>query len=174
MINHLDFSLFLNQLLTDLARRLHGAIDCWTIVCIEPMGLDVRAFITEHSQVLKALVIVIDAELAPIQASPTAYQAIERIREDCDALESDFLFLADHRQHHSGEIRLAVEELKQLWTELVQTIAELGRMLGCPIAFLEQMEADRKAYYQRMLDSLPDLFQNTPAGSAAPNSVVAS
>ena len=37
-------------------------------------------------------------------------------------------------------------------------ITELGRALGSPVAHLEGQTDERRGYYRRILDSLPDLF----------------
>jgi hypothetical protein len=171
MTDPVDSRLFLNQLLTDLARRLHGAIDFWTLVCVNPVAMDARAFIGEQSKILKALAADICAELARTQALPAARGASERIRRDCEAFEANFLLLADFRQHHSDEVRSAAEALKSLCTELIRTVANLGRTLGCPVSYLEQMGAERKAYYQRILDSLPDIFLSASPEPATPQAL---
>src|SRR5262245_64282414 len=105
MSNLPEHRAFLGQLLTDLARRTDGALDFWTIVCINPDLADSRAFLEQQSELLHALVVVLQSR---VSADKAAAPLLTALRENCEQWESAFRLLADFRDRAEEEVVSAI------------------------------------------------------------------
>jgi hypothetical protein len=157
MTRPIDRKAFVNQLLTELACRTEGALDFWTLVCVSPIAPDVPGFIRQHCELMRSLVVVIRSQL-PGNSSEAQQRAIEELRAGCDEWESAFLRLGSYRQHTHEEIVSAVQAIDRVHAQRVAAITELGRSLGSPVAHLEEQTDERRNYFRRILNTLPEVF----------------
>src|SRR5262245_20196936 len=91
--------IILDRLLSRLIDRLSGALDFWTLVCLQPIGPSPRQFILEHSDKLHSLVVVAQMILAEAHLAndEPLVTLMNRLKTACHELQRIFLVLERYR-----------------------------------------------------------------------------
>jgi len=175
--------IILDRLLSKLAGSLDGALDFWTLVCINDFCADRRAFILRQSEIQHALVVVLDAVLAEFGFSRKKgiSDLLEQLAKGYQQLQNTFLTLAESRTISREEIHTATEKLVKVYPNLRETIRQLSQTVGVPVAYLRDQTRESEEYFQKILAGLYGQFcyqldseQVSAAGSSKNNSSCAS
>jgi hypothetical protein len=164
----------LDELLSALLGRFYGAIDFWTIVCLDQLPPDPRGFIVKQCDELDAIMREIRQRCG---ADSTAsreqlFQSLDELQADVKSLRDVFLVLACHGSESLENISLATERLKSLYQAMPHTVQMLAKLSGLALA---ELPGERGQYLQGILANLlprfHELHQNSaaktaPAGSA--------
>jgi hypothetical protein len=162
--------LVVERLLARLDNRVHGAVDFWPLVCLGRVGSDPRGFVLHHSEVTKALVVVIQDLLSGSDRGILGAERnlFERMRTDTRKLQESILVLEQFQSLPLEDVRLATIGMADAYNDLRDAIPRLRNSLGAP-GFDWQ---DREAYYQNILHYLFDSFRRErsirPAEVATP------
>lgn len=146
-----------NRLLTEVAQRTDGALDCWTVVCLAPEIAEPRSFLAQNSEKVRSLLGAIQSHFAGANDEQLD-RLIQGLLDGCDEWESVFGTLGDFHNYSTDEIEAAVNALARLYGQRRDAIVELGRAIEAPIAYLEGQTQERRDYYRRILSSLADTF----------------
>jgi|GEM_PF-5515064 len=156
----------LNELLSTLLGRFYGAIDFWTIVCIDQLPPDPRGFIVKQCDELDAIMREIRQRFVAdsMPSGEQVFQLLDELEADVRSLRGLFLVLACHGSESLEDIALATERLKSLYQAMphaVQRLASLNRVA------LAEISTERKQYLQQILESLLSRFRTVRQNSAA-------
>jgi hypothetical protein len=151
----------LERLLARFVDRLHGAVDFWPLVCLGRLGSDPRGFLLHHSEVVKALVVVIKDLLAGMAQGnlEMVWNLLSRMAGDTRKLQESILVLEQFQSLPLEEVRVATMGVADAYNDLRDAIPRLGDALGVPVSCWQ----DREAYYQGILHRLFDLFRHERA-----------
>lgn len=160
------------RLLVKLHRRLHGAVDTWSLLCLQPVSpqADARAFVAQHGDVLRSLAVVIRSVLAEAGHDESG---AEELLAACQRLQGAFAVFTGGSSVSSQEVRDATETLRGSYRQLLWAIAQLGETLGCQEMPWQQRTPELDEYYDRILDNLFDLFERAQKADCPPASAAA-
>jgi len=152
----------LDRLLTSLARRLDGAIDMWTVVCLGSLPTDRRGFLLHYGGVVQAFVAVTEAVTAEIPRArdEQVSHRLEAIAAGCRAFQNAFLTLECFRTLPLEEVRETTEKVATLYNQIREEIRQLGNHLGISLTYWEGRIPEREEYHQKILRGLFDQFRH--------------
>ncbi len=149
----------LERLLSQIAGRLDGAIDFWTVVCLSE-ALPRRAFIERHATNLQAAVAEVEAILRRSQADVGPVRGLlSELVGGCTKLRDAFLILAQHETLPQEAVRLATTALTEVYDDLRQAIREIGQAANVSVGYLENRTAEAQSHLCRILDGLYEQFR---------------
>lgn len=157
------------RLLSQVVGRVGGALDTWTLVCLNHLVPSRHDFLTHHTEVLRALVTVVRAELAAFGRADgePERRLLAELANACTDLGEAFSILERHEGVPAQEIRAATELLRRAYEATHASVRELARLLGIEVSYLKALTPDLDQYFQRLLNGLNDLFlQARSAGQA--------
>ncbi len=165
----------LERLLSQLAGRLDGAVDMWTLVCLGDIAIDRRAFIERHAAEMQALAVEAGALLR--RAAPGDAAALDGLFEELTRenakLRDIFVVLEQYQTIPLEAIHLATTGLAEVYDDLRRTLRTIGDTASVSAGFLER-RPDQQAYFRRILDGLYEQFrQRRDAGLREPTPAVA-
>jgi hypothetical protein len=154
-----DDRLVLDRLLTQLAGRLDGAIDFWTLVCLGNFP-DGKGFLLKNSEALRSLVIVIGGFLPELAAAKArlVHTLLEQMGTACQRLQNAFLVLQQFRIVRLDEVRAATDVVVEVHANLRQLIWQLGEALGLSISYWKGRTPEREEYIRKILAGLYNQF----------------
>jgi hypothetical protein len=161
-----DFSsedrVVLDWLLTEIATRLDGAIDFWTLVCLDKFPFDRRGFLRKHGEILRSFLVVTEATLAKGQRADreSVRRCLGTMSAACEKLEQAFTVLEQFRTVPLDAVGAATEALKEAYNEIRDSIRQLGQTLGVSISYWQDRTPEREEYVQKILHGLFALFCN--------------
>jgi hypothetical protein len=142
------------RLLSDLATRLNGAIDFWTVVCLGPMPVDRRSFLLENTDRLRSLAVVLGS-MVPTSFPESKLQGVfKNMSFECQRLGEAFLVLENLQNAEAQELRSATEAIRQGYDAIRDGITQAVQALGLEPPGALTLNPDRKAYFARILDGL--------------------
>jgi hypothetical protein len=161
--------IIVDRLLSRLVDRLGGALDFWTLVCLQPIVPDPRRFLLENSDKLQSLVVVAQMILAEAHLANEAPIAglIERLTGACQELRRVFLVLEQFRGLSSEELGTETRALASTYKEIIESVRLLGETLDLELACWQGRTPEREAYYQSILDYLFERFSEWRESGAA-------
>jgi hypothetical protein len=154
-----DDRVILDRILTQLAGRLDGAIDFWTLVCLEGDLSQREEFLAHHREIMHSLVVVV-RELfkgTPWAESQAVANWFEAMSNACHKVLKAFITLEQFRRVPLTEVRRATEMLAEGYRELQGTIQQLGTTANLTISYWRGPTAAKEEHYQRILRGLFDL-----------------
>lgn len=152
--------LVLDRLLTQLAGRLDGAIDFWTLVCLGHFPPDPREFILKNGDTMRALVIVTRGFLGSVPSSRARpiHDLLDRMAAACQKLQNAFLVLEQFRAVPLEEVRLATQAVAEVYGDLHESIRQFGEAVGLSISYWHNRKPERNEYFRKILDGLFNTF----------------
>jgi hypothetical protein len=167
-----DDQIVLQRLLTELATRAEGAVDFWPLVCIglENFLFDPHRFLTENTEILHSLTIVLRAILAkagwadeePICGS------LQQMNSAVTQLREAFAVLEQFRTVALGELQRATEALAESHSSLRQAIGNLGAALRISVALLQDSTLDYAESVWQFPEQLFHVFLNARSATPKP------
>jgi hypothetical protein len=152
----------LEKLLSDLAGRVDGVIDFWTLVCLlrDDQMARRKDLLTEHSARMQAQIDAIRMNLgeAGIAADETA-PYLKTMTSACQELLTAVLVLMDFRTRPLVEVEQAVVALAGSRASLHDAIRGLARAFGLEVAYWKKRSAEYHSSIQRILDGLFETFR---------------
>jgi hypothetical protein len=151
-----------------LARRIDGAVDFWTTLCLAPeMAVEARrTFVREQCRGLESRLEELRSQLAG-PSPPELSELGREARQLCDLFE----VLVDHPNRTLGEVVNSVRGLLALQARWHDTLKRLARTLGYELSYWDNLSPEQKAYRQWIVDSLESLFiDNHPTPGSIPDS----
>jgi hypothetical protein len=166
----------LDRLLSELARRLAGSVDFWTVVCLLPpdTGFDRRGFIETQSQAVRGLLDQINALLTKTGA--VGDEQVRGLQEDlagaCHRLLDAFVVLVEFQIMPVGCVRQATATQAEAYSAAQVSIRSLAQAVGIQVSFFAKRRPGQDEYIQRILGNLFTVFQQawTRSQSSTPPS----
>lgn len=148
----------LEQLLAQIAGRLDGALDFWTLVFLGDFQVDHRAFFTQRAGELRALVGQVGDVLSRGGASDgePIHTHLRAAALACDKLERAFLVLDQFRVLPLEAVQLATSAVAEVYTDLRTAIFGIGHAAGVSVHYWEGTRAEQETYFQKILNGLYD------------------
>jgi len=143
----------LDGLLTELLKRLDGAVDFWTMVCLAPIE-NRHEWLQKQLELFRSLIVVTRSLWARQKPSAEAGPLLQNLDAACQKLNHSFLTLEQFQKESQESIRLATEELAEIYTNLPETISRLGQTIGLEVAYPKEKNPDRQEYFQNILSNL--------------------
>jgi hypothetical protein len=156
----------LERLLSDLAGRVEGVIDSWTLICLarDDQIAYRKDFLTNNSAQIRAQVDAIRVAVNESGiASDEAEPHLKTMTSACQGLLSAVLVLADFRTRPLDEVKQAVAALAGSRASLHEAIRGLAQALGLEVAYWKKRSAEYHSTIQRILDGLFETFRLTLA-----------
>jgi hypothetical protein len=142
------------RLLGDLATRLNGAIDTWTLVCLGPMPVDRRGFLLENADRLRSLAVVLGSTVPTSFRESKLHGVLKEMIVECQRLGEAFLVLEKLQSAETQELRKATDAIRHGYDAIREGIAQVVHALGLQPPDALTLNPDRKAYFARILDGL--------------------
>ncbi len=151
--------------LSDLANRLGGAIDSWTLVCLDEIPVDKDEFLRKQIKTIRHAVGSVTQSFAA-GSSSELQSAANRLSTACDSLEVLFAVLSHFKHHSPDEVETAIRMLANTHADAIAAIRVAAQDLGGSIPALESR--DHIAYLDGVLSGLSNQFairrqKNEPA-----------
>lgn len=148
----------LDGLLTEMAKRLDGAVDFWTIICLSPTMQNRHEWLQEQLDRFRSLVVVIKSIWPRQTPTPEAWALLKNLDEAYHKLDHSFLILERFQKEDLESIRAATEDLAEIHKSLPDTISKLGQTIGLEIGYLREKNLEREKYFQNILTTLFQRF----------------
>ena len=148
----------IDRLLSELGRRLDGAVDFWTVICLEGAVPERDAFLQKNCDILRSLVEVSRIVIGARNGRNGTGEMLDRIALDCQRLRSIFSVLSKFQQESLDHLRSASEDLDANYTRLSESFRQLGRMLDVPISYYNTRTPEAEQHCRSILDRLFDVF----------------
>ena len=127
----------IEALLAELAKRVDGAVDFWTLVCLsEEMASLSPGFLTKQFSSVRALIADIVAacgRLGPAHREVVPLR-LARLAAVGDRLEQAFNVMARYRDVPRDELRAATDTLADTYAEVRNTVLQFGQVLGIDVS----------------------------------------
>lgn len=146
----------LERSLSEVARRIDGAIDFWPLVCLGSFPTDRRGFLSKHQAAVGAAVAgarAVLAEAAVAEVEPVR-GLLDSLAERCQRFGSAFFALEQFRTLPLDEVRSAADGIADGYAGIREAVLQLGRAAGVPVAYWEGARAGREEYFQSILRGL--------------------
>jgi hypothetical protein len=153
----------LDRVLSDLAGRLVGSVDFWTVVCLcaPDTGFDRRGFVDTQSQVVRGLLDQIEALL--IETGAIGEEQVRGRQGDlasaCDRLLGAFGVLVAFQTVPLEDIRQTTATLTEAYSAAQVSIRSLALAVGVQVPCITKRALDQDEYIQGILRNLFPLFQ---------------
>lgn len=146
------------RLLGKLYGRLNGALDAWTVLCLDQasMRLNPQEFVARHADALRSLAVVIRSVLAEGSCNQSL---ADELVADSERLQGVFAVLAGHRNATRQEVRAATQTLGEIYRRMLQAIGQLGEALDCQGEPWQRRTPQQEEYFEGILGRLFDLFE---------------
>jgi hypothetical protein len=166
----------LDRVLSDLAGRLAGSVDFWTVVCLFPpdTGFDRRGFVEAQSQVVRGLLDQIEVLLTETAAVGDEHVRgrVDDLAGACHRLLDAFGVLVAFQTVPLEEVRQSIATLAEAYSAAQVSIQSLAQAVGVEVSFFAKRRPDQDEYIQGILRNLFPLFQEawTTSQSTVPPS----
>jgi hypothetical protein len=149
-----DERIVLDRMLSESARRLDGAVDFWTIVCLSPNVPQRQEFLRKNLDELRALLLVTKI-LWPQQ--PEAAGLLAGMMAIYDKLETAFQVLVQFQTSRIEDVRSATTDLAHAYSQLREAIQRLAQTIELEVTYSRGRTPQREEYFQNILRGLFDL-----------------
>jgi hypothetical protein len=153
----------LDRMLSDLAQRLAGSVDFWTIVCLAPpdTGFDRRAFVETQSHAVRDLLDQIETLLAKTRAisDEQVRGHHDNLTAACHRLLEAFVVLVEFQTLPLSCIQNATLWLAEAYSAAQASIQSLAQAVGVPVSFFANRKPDQEEHIQGILGNLFTLFK---------------
>jgi hypothetical protein len=143
-----------DRMLSELARRLDGAVDTWTSVgwlnspyCQE--------FLWKNVDILRAILTVTAAFWQP--ATDEVHSLLKSMLTSYGTLASAFQVLEHFRTCEIEELRTATGELAQVYSKWHEAIRQLAKTIDLEVTYLHTRTPERQEYFKNILNMLFEL-----------------
>lgn len=140
---------------SDLANRFGGAVDSWTLVCLDEFPVDKDEFLRKQIKTIRDAVGSIDQSFAA-GSSSELQSVVKRLRAACDSLEVLFAVLCHFKQHSPNEVDAAIRMLANTHADAIAAIRVAAQALTATVPPVESRE--HMAYLDGVLSSLSNQF----------------
>jgi hypothetical protein len=163
--------LAVQRLLADLANRLNGPVDFWTVEGLGTMPIDRRGFLVDKSQQLQSVVVEITKLATASFQHRDLGPLLESMKAGCLQLEEAFLVLGRFRRVGLQKLHSATDSILRSYHGMHQYIIALVCALGLEDPEPVCLNAERKRYFAMILDNLFDTvrFERDAAAAATGN-----
>src|SRR5947209_20624262 len=104
----------IERLLEEIAGRVDGAIDFWTLVCLGQLMPERHGFLLKHCDILHSLVVVATTITLPCSNKLGQIPLLlESLASECQKLQKNFLALEQFQAISVRELRSVIEDLKK-------------------------------------------------------------
>jgi hypothetical protein len=155
----------LRSQLSDLANRFGGAVDSWTLVCLDEIPVDKDEFLRKQIKSIRDAVRSVTQSIGA-GSSSELQSVVKRLHAACDSLEVLFTVLAHLKHHSPDEVDAAIRMLANTYADATAAIRVAAQDLAVNVPALESRE--HIAYLDGILSGLSNQFairrqRNEPA-----------
>jgi hypothetical protein len=147
--------LSLDRCLSELAGRIDGVLDFWTLVCLDRTMPHRHDFLNQQSAQLRQFAGEIRNLLADI---PDELAATDQLSRSVTELTESIRALSDYCDMSPETIRQRVEQFRQNYHEVMDMIKMLGRQHAGQVSYFQKQTTDAEEYFHRILSNLEYLF----------------
>ena len=142
--------------LTAVLKRLDGAVDFWTLVCLEEVVPDRHAFIQTQIDHLRGDLDELTRQLA---ATAVARDQVEWWATVCNTLELVFAILMRFRDCSTAERGSAVRLFSQVYQAAYQAARTAAAANQLAVDHLDRRTSDQDLFYRGVFDRLAGQFE---------------
>jgi hypothetical protein len=146
----------LPESLSAVLRRLDGAVDFWTLVCLEEVVPDRHAFVQTEIDHLRCDLNELTRQLAVTAAAPGQAEWWGTV---CDTLELVFAVLMRYRDFSTTERGSAIRLFSQVYQAAYQAAHDVAAANRLAVDHLDRRAPDHDHYYREVFDRLTDQFE---------------
>jgi hypothetical protein len=146
----------LEYLLQQIAVRLGGAVDFWTLVAICHFPPDPRGFLLHYGDILRSMTVVAREFVKNHKDKGSAYPLLRDMVTECTTFQEIFLKLEAHLTLPHTEVRSLTEAIAATYYRLLGLLQELSKEVGIQLPYLERQCGDSEDYFRGILDKLFD------------------
>jgi hypothetical protein len=150
-----DERIVLDRLLSEAARRLDGAVDFWTVVCLNSDLVYRQEFVRKNLEELRAFLTVTRA-LVPARWEE-AGPLLKEMSTSCATLGNAFEVLGQFQTAGIEDLRSATNDLIEVYSTWWETIRRFAQASRLDIGYLRERTPEREEYLQSILRRLFDL-----------------
>lgn len=160
MQKHIDMRTkqVLDYLLSELAQRLHGSLDIWTIVCSGEIVQSPHQFLQDQCGIMNSFIIVTKATLKSAVREKTVSNVLSEITSGYKNLQNTFFLLENFKNLSSEEIHEIIDVLRNSYREVMGAIVKLGKIIDCNISYLDNLKHEHEQYYENIMQKLYVIF----------------
>jgi hypothetical protein len=154
-----NLRIVLGDLLTEIARRLDGAVDFWTVVCLSPVVPDRKGFLEQNLDELRCLIVVTKI-MWPAQIRTHEIDSLlEKMAVNWQKLRHAFGVLEDFQARSIEAIEGASKELADVYHTSCELLRRLGNEITVEFSHWRDGTAEREEHLESILRNLANQFR---------------